>query len=269
MDIKDYIESGILELYVAGKLSEKESADVYNKIKEYPEALNEVLKIEESIVKLTSAVSLNKSSLPFSEIKSRLKNNKNETKVVTLDAGRNNWFKYTGWAAAVLLTVGLLWTTYQNQELKSKISVVELDKELLEVQIEKANKSIIESKKLISILRDRNILSIPLPGQAISPESYAAVYWDKSSNSVYVDAQGLPDPPKGKVYQVWSLKLKPLTPVSIGIIENFTTDDDKIFAMMNPNDSEAFGITLEPEGGSKMPSLDQLYTLGTVASIDQ
>ncbi len=39
--------------------------------------------------------------------------------------------------------------------------------------------------------------------------------------------------------------------------------------MMNPNDSEAFGITLEPEGGSKMPSLDQLYTLGTVASIDQ
>jgi len=29
MDIKDYIDSGILELYVAGALSEKESQAVY------------------------------------------------------------------------------------------------------------------------------------------------------------------------------------------------------------------------------------------------
>ena len=34
----------------------------------------------------------------------------------------------------------------------------------------------------------------------------------------------------------------------------------------NANESEAFGITLEPEGGSETPTLEQLYTLGAVGA---
>ena len=41
-------------------------------------------------------------------------------------------------------------------------------------------------------------------------------------------------------------------------------NENKIFTINNTNSSEAFGITLEPEGGSKTPTLEQLYTLGTV-----
>ena len=41
---------------------------------------------------------------------------------------------------------------------------------------------------------------------------------------------------------------------------------NKIFSIANPNDSQAFGITLEPEGGSKTPTLEQLYTIGVVDS---
>jgi anti-sigma-K factor RskA len=74
----------------------------------------------------------------------------------------------------------------------------------------------------------------------------------------------LPTPPKGKVYQGWSLKLSPLTPTSLGTIDTFTASTNKIFTIENANKSEAFGITLEPIGGSKQPTLDQLYTLGAV-----
>lgn len=76
----------------------------------------------------------------------------------------------------------------------------------------------------------------------------------------------MPEPPKGKVYQVWSLILNPLMPTSLGVIEEFSTDKDKVFDLKNTNQSEAFGITLEPAGGSKSPNLEQLYTLGVVAS---
>ena len=38
------------------------------------------------------------------------------------------------------------------------------------------------------------------------------------------------------------------------------------FTLENANESEAFGITLEPEGGSETPTLEQLYTLGAVGS---
>jgi anti-sigma-K factor RskA len=82
---------------------------------------------------------------------------------------------------------------------------------------------------------------------------------------VYVDATGLPEPPQGMVYQVWSLKLKPaLTPTSIGLLDNFTQDNNRIFTVSNTSDAEAFGITLEPTGGSTTPTMEQLYTLGKV-----
>ncbi|MDX1719795.1 MAG: anti-sigma factor, partial [Salegentibacter mishustinae] len=91
-------------------------------------------------------------------------------------------------------------------------------------------------------------------------------YWNTEENTAYIDAKDLPEPPRGKVYQVWSLTMQPLTPTSIGLLADFETDDNKVFSLENQNQSEAFGITLEPEGGSKTPTMDQLYVLGTVAA---
>jgi hypothetical protein len=56
---------------------------------------------------------------------------------------------------------------------------------------------------------------------------------------VYVDASGLPEPPEGMVYQVWALKLDPLTPTSIGLLENFDKMIKKI--VNNANEAQAFG----------------------------
>lgn len=66
------------------------------------------------------------------------------------------------------------------------------------------------------------------------------------------------------VYQVWALKLNPLTPTSIGLLDNFDSNNQKIFAVDNAESAEAFGITLEPAGGSLTPTMEQLYTLGKV-----
>ena len=112
--------------------------------------------------------------------------------------------------------------------------------------------------------RDKDIITVPLDGQQVAPEAYAAIHWDAETNQVYVDAKELPTPPEGKEYQVWSLTLEPLTPTSIGLLSNFNEDDNKIFILENPNSSQAFGITLEPKGGSETPTMEQLYTLGVV-----
>ncbi len=260
MNIKDYIASGILELYVGGSLSENENREVYAAIQEHPELLDEVLKIERAIVKLTAAAAPTDSKPLFTAIKSKV----DTSKVIEIEPTKSNWWNYSGWAAAIIFGGGLLWTLTQNTSLQDHLKVVENEKEFLEQQIEIANTDLTKTKNLLSVLRDKNILSIPLGGQEVSPESYAKVYWDKKSNRIYLDAQGLPEPPKGKVYQVWSLTLNPLTPTNLGTIDNFTSDTNKIFAIKNANASEAFGITLEPEGGSTSPTLEQLYTLGTV-----
>ncbi|WP_242158261.1 anti-sigma factor [Aestuariivivens sediminis] len=266
MDIKAYIESGILELFVAGALSEKESKEVHTLVQQYPELEQEVLEIEQAIIALSEATSINKDETAFTTIKDRLAFKNNQTKVISVAKSKYNWVTYTGWAASIILALGLFWTLNQNKQLESNIQNVTIEKSYLELQIEAANSNLNDAKTLISVLRDDNITQVPLAGQGNFTETYAKVYWDKDQQRIFLDAAGLPEPPEGKVYQVWSLTLNPLIPVSLGTLDSFITDDNKIFEIQNQNQSEAFGITLEPEGGSATPTMEQLYTLGVVTT---
>lgn len=267
MDIKSYLDSGILELYVAGALSEAENKEVYALMQQHPEILQEVLEIERAIIKLTANVSKSNTTKSLEIIKRNLAfKAKDDVKVISMPKTKYNWITYTGWAASIILAVGLLWTTTQNNELKTNIQTVETQKSQLEIEIEYAKTNLDKAKTLISVLRDDNITQVPLAGQGNFASTSAKVYWDKNTNRIFLDVDGLPEPPQGMVYQVWSLTLNPLTPTSLGTIDTFTTDDNKIFEIANPNQSEAFGITLEPAGGSASPTMEQLYTLGVVAA---
>ena len=254
MDVEKYIASGILELYVAGTLSEKENLEIANYAKEYPEIKKEIEEIEASILELSRKASPGY-HYSFKALMNRING---EVKVVDMNEKRSTPFlSYMGWAASVLLAVGLFWMYQQNQDLKSNIEVVEKQNLDLEQQIADTDSSLEQTQELLNTLRDKNISVIPLGGQDVSPTSYAKAYWNKQEEKVFIDAKGLPEPPDGFVYQVWSLKLSPLTPTSMGLLEDFATDENKVFALNNPNESEAFGITLEPAGGSESPTLEQ------------
>ncbi len=270
MDIKEYIASGILELYVAGSLSEAENEAVYQMMQQYPEVTEEVIAIEAAIITLTAGAAPERSSAAiYNAVKEKLNLTDSDTdnsKIVSLNRPKTNWFAYTGWAASIILGGSLLWMVNQNNTLESQIQTAETNKDFLEIQIENINSDLADTKKILNVFRDKNIISVPLAGQAVYPEAYAKAYWNKQDQTVYFDLQGLPEPPEGKVYQIWSLTLNPLTPTSLGTIDDFKTDDNKIFNLENTNESQAFGITLEPAGGSESPNLEQLYTLGAVES---
>jgi anti-sigma-K factor RskA len=267
MDSKAYIESGILELYVAGALSEAENKEVYALMQQHPEILQEVLEIESAIVKLTGHVSQSNTNKSLDIIKRNLGfDAKDDAKVISIAKPKYNWITYTGWAASIILAAGLFWITNQNNQLKTNIQTVETQKSLLEIEIEYAKTNLDKAKTLISVLRDENITQVALAGQGNFASTSAKVYWDKNGERIFLDVDGLPAPPEGMVYQVWSLTLNPLTPTSLGTLDEFTTDDNKIFEIKNANQSQAFGITLEPAGGSASPTMEQLYTLGVVAA---
>ena len=265
MNVQEYIASGILELYVAGVLTEKENLEVAAYAEEYPEIKAEILGIENAILELTRRSST-VNPYSFDTLKPILDNMESNTKVIPINKETTNWTSYLGWAASILLAIGLFWAYTQNENLKSEIQLVEQQNQQLEQQIADSDASLEKTQDLLNTLRDKDISVIPLGGQEVSPTSYAKAYWNKQEEKVFIDAQGLPEPPDGFVYQVWSLKLSPLTPTSMGLLEDFATDDNKVFALNNPNDSEAFGITLEPAGGSESPTLEQLYALGVVST---
>ncbi|MEM6517406.1 MAG: anti-sigma factor [Bacteroidota bacterium] len=265
MNIEDYIESGVLELYVAGQLSEPENREVYELMIKHPEILQEVLEIESAVIRLTQSVAPISRNNLFTSIKDRLKLGDNDVKVVSIDRKKTNYVHYLGWAAAVLLGAGLLWTFNQNNQLETEVTNVNIEKNYLETQLEDSRTDLAETEELLKAITDKDVITVSLGGQANFENTYAKVYWNKKDNTIYLDGQGLPDAPAGKVYQLWSLKLDPLTPTSLGTVDAFNTDKDKIFEIKNDNESQAFGITLEPEGGSETPTMEQLYTLGVVS----
>lgn len=264
MDPSKYIASGNLELYVAGLLSEKENLEISEYAKENPAIMAEIIAIEAAILELSSNATKTK-AFPFKKLENYI-DSAPEGKVIPLEKSGTKWSSYIGWAASILLAIGLFWVYNQNEKLKSELELVEQQNIQLEQQIANANNSLDNTKELLTTLRAKDITVVPLGGQAVSPTSYAKAYWNKQEQKVFIDAQGLPEPPDGFVYQVWSLKLSPLTPTNMGLLDNFDTDENRVFTLENPNDSEAFGITLEPAGGSESPTLEQLYTLGAVSA---
>ena len=263
METREYIDSGILELYVYGLLTESENEDVAKMARNHKEVEDEIVSIEKAILNLSTGFSPYLSPENFEKIKEKLEL-KYAAKVVELKP-RKNWAAYIGWAAAILLMAGTGYLFTRLNDANMEVVNADSDKAKLQKNIELLENKNQQTETALGIVRDTKNTVIPLGGQAAAPEAFAKVYWNKETQVVYVDAAGLPEPPEGKVYQVWSLKLKPqLTPTSIGLLENFTADSHKIFTVSNTSDADAFGITLEPAGGSESPTMDQLYTLGKV-----
>ena len=262
MEAQEYIDSGILELYVYGLLTETENLEIAEMAKKHPEMDREIIEIEKAIVALSSSFSPFHSVANFEKIKARLE--LKHGKVVDMKPA-STWSQYVGWAAAVLLLVGLGYQTLELTKTKETISTVGNEKNKIQREYAFLDQQNKETEKNLTIVRDIKNTGVTLGGQAVSPNSFAKVYWNKATKTTYIDAAGLPTPPKGMVYQVWSLKLSPvLTPTSIGLLDNFEGNSQKIFAVSQTDSAEAFGITLEPAGGSLTPTMTQLYTLGKV-----
>lgn len=257
MDNKEYIESGILELFVFGSLNEQENKEVQEMASQHQDIHDEIVAIEKAVINLSQSVAPHLSAKNYEQIRQKLLEKHN---VIQMKPRQSR--AYLGWAASIVMLLGAGFMYFQMNS--SKTELLDKNKELENsVTVLDAKKKVTES--ILDVIRDQNNTVVALAGQAVSPTSYAKAYYNKQTKEVYIDAAGLPEPPEGKVYQIWALKLQPvLTPTSIGLLENFTAEETRVFKVANADGAEAFGITLEPAGGSASPTMEQLYTLGKV-----
>lgn len=261
METKQYIASGILELYVYGLLSEPETMEVAEMAQNNTEINDEIIAIEKAIVALSSSFSPFHSVANYEKIKAKLE--LKPVPVIALDA-KTNYAQYIGWAAAVLLLLGIGFQYNQLEQTTNQVVTITTQKQKVVNDLRDLKLQNNANQTSLAVVRDAKNTVVSLGGQAVSPASFAKIYWNQESKTVYVDAAGLPEPPKGMVYQVWALKLNPLTPTSIGLLSHFEGNNTKIFAVDAATDAQAFGITLEPAGGSVTPTMEQLYALGKV-----
>ncbi len=271
MNIEEYISSGILESYILGLASPEEagilecvmknSAEVRTAFEEAQKTLEDLAtaqavtppndletkiwaKIQqEQIVEQTKPIIPEEPDHKIGEITQEIYPNK-----------AINWQKYAI-AASVLFLVSIAGNFFWINDISNN------KKEIAQLQTEKKSQDLAlqASQEKLAILSNPNILTVPLKGVEKYPDSKAIVYWDKDSKNVYLNAENLPKAPEGMQYQLWALVDG--KPVSAGM---YSKEKDTKEILANIPKAQAFAITLEKQGGSTVPTMENMFVIGNI-----
>lgn len=262
MTPKELIESGNLEMYVAGTLGEQDAALVYQSIQSFPEVKKEVERIEAAMI----AALENENNIPSSSVKEKLfaelKLKQNDFKAVSLP--KKNYFWQYSAAAMLLLLIGsgILISSLMKQrsDLHASIFQMKSDEEQLKWQNEDLQKSVEKDFADLKVFRSHDYKKIMLA--SVSGEhKMVCVYWNAITHQVYLDNCGLQNPGDGKVYQLWAMKDG--KPVDAGVFDK-NTFNSGLQAMKAIDTAQAFAVTIENAGGAGVPTLSAMQVLGKI-----
>ncbi|MBB6369228.1 anti-sigma factor domain-containing protein [Chryseobacterium shigense] len=268
MNTKEYISSGIIESYILGLASPEEAGILECVMKNNAEVKAAFEEAQKTLEDLASRQAV----APPPDLKSKIwdKIQKEQTDEVKQPIipdipvvrpqeemrteGKSNWKTYAV-AASVLFLVSaagnLFWMNSQAKT-KEEIAKIQADKNSQELAIQKMNQK-------ISMLSNPDMQMVMLKGVEKHTDSKAMVFWNKKTKEVYLNAESLPKAPEGMQYQLWAIADG--KPVSAGM---YTEEKDSRTALASIPKAQAFAITLEKQGGSAVPTMENMYVMGEI-----
>lgn len=282
MDTQAYISSGIIETYAVG-LATKEEAQILECIQKHNvEVRQAVIDAQKSMEKVVS----HQAVTPPAHLKNNIWNaikedeaknkatNKEEITEESVDysidlqpnneiqLAPKNRFKTMAIAASIILLVGVGIVMYlfkEQSNLQQKVAQLEQKNTQLEQKNTEGKNNYAQLMQKWEISSDPEMKTVILAGVEKHPGTKALVYIDKSSRQTYLSVENLPESPLGKAYQLWAIVDG--KPVDAGM---YNPSKEAIQKMHIIEEAQAFAITLEKEGGSKVPTMDQLFVMGEV-----
>lgn len=281
MDIKEYINSGKIEEYILGLLSEEEEKEIIQLSETYPEIKTE---IEAGQAGLNAYVSTF-AQTPPPDLRSSILEELESLDTESKDAPSKNHLEVsvnqenlsktranhssTNWrnlmiAASVALLLSLLGNVllYQNlQQTRNQLQVALLEKTQFAQKLEVKQTQDNELARELAVLKNPQNQYIQLKGSDAFPEAEVAIYWDKSTKNLLLKVNNLPLPPEGMQYQLWAIYQD--APVDAGVFD-LKEGTPRLQTMKSVPGAEMFVITLEKAGGVAAPE-GQAYALAEVS----
>jgi anti-sigma-K factor RskA len=269
-DIKAYIESGILELYVLGDLSPEERLQVEEMATKHPAVKAELGEIEQSMEWYASENAVEPAEHLRNKILNSLVTNFGDdsifpTKkepvrdnVVIMPVRQNNFYKYAFAACLALLiaSIAVLISVY------GKLQSANTQLLALNGQNQQYAKTVNFMDDELDVYHDKSFKIITLKGTPKHDNASMLVAFSPVKKKVMIDIADLklPQNDKEHQYQLWAIVDK--KPVSLGVFDK-TSADTAIMKEMQPVSApQAFAVTLEPRGGSINPTMDEMMVIG-------
>lgn len=296
MDLKAYIESGILELYVLDQLAPEDRAEVERRAEKHPEIRTELDQIESALedYALTEAIPPNPDTLssiietigsdefappplpppppvpapPPTPIVEQevpttppLPTAPPESTPEPRSAASTNQSVIIGiLLVSVLSLIGLLlWQLTKVQEVQNNSFVLRDEVDSLRQELRVCG----SYQEQLAYLSAPDLNQINLAGLE-GRTANAIVFFKPNQNSTLLSAGGLPPVPPGQQYQVWAIAGEN-PPQSIGLIPTDGPLDALFEFDLQGLQVDAFAISLEPNGGSEQPTAGQIFVLGTTS----
>jgi anti-sigma-K factor RskA len=277
-EVKVYIESGILELYVLGQLTAEENEEVEAMASKHPEVKAEISAVELAI----EEYALENSITPPNSLQDKIfakiapqeqepKTHKDKVKIIPLyqAAGevKIRTLRYALVACFALLLICAASLYSVNQQLNTaqdQIASLSTQKEQFASTVSKLQFDKAGMENRIAMTETEEWATVKLAGVKKSPDAKMLVYWNKNNKNILINyaAIDLPKTDKTHEYQLWALVNG--KPVSLGVFS--TTDRAKkaVVQMDRIQNAQAFAVTIEPKGGSINPTMENMVVMGTI-----
>ncbi len=277
MNIQEYIESGKLELFLLGELTEREREEVIAMAKAFPEIQQELDALEQSMFafdELTGkAPSVQVKEKIFASLEEDFKEEDAtkkallpdpaplETKVVKLSPWKP--FAVAASLIAILASAAAIYFAGKFYETDQKFTALLQDQQVMADNLNQVKLEYEKTDSRLDRLVAGDFRRVEMIGETLPMQKDAKVdvFWDQKAQEVFVAVNNLNSLSAEFDYQLWAIGKD--GPVGIGLVnpgEKFTLQQMNAVA-----EAGAFAITIEPKGGSKAPTLDKLVVLGEVA----
>lgn len=252
MDIKTYIESGILENYILGSLSPQEAKEVQKMAAQYPEIQVELDNIETALADFAQSHAVAPPPYMKAKILQTIENLSVVTPKVTPPpppAITNNWPLLAGIIGILMIVKAatIIYFYQKNEEFKKHSTELQLKITKLQNDSNQTQNRLKQLEEKMQIIQDENIKSIILWNKN-DERSKANVYWKDEEPIAYIDAHNIAEPPKGKQYQLWALD-KDDEPTNLGVVAIDAIPVDELLEIkLKTDDFVSFAISLEDTG---------------------
>lgn len=264
MDTREYIESGVLELYAFDQLSEAGRRDVETVCTLYPEVQAELDAIQAAVGGYAASYTRVPDPALRDKILSQLDlRDATDPKVIPMNAGGGS-YRWLAAASVILFLMSsavnlYLYTQYRN--VSSQLAELESSNSVLADNNTHLTKQISTISDDLTAMASPTNVRVELAGLPLSPAARALIFWDKERKATYINTSQLPPLAEEKQYQLWAIVDG--KPVDLGVLPN-DKHQVALLKVKNVSAPQAFAITIEPKGGSVNPTMDQMIVLGKI-----
>lgn len=239
MDKSKFLKSGLLEAYILGLSSPEEKELVESYIRKYPELESKIKQAKTSMSK-------------FAE--------ENMPSTITPKAKADFFQNFSVYPFFVLLlTSAIIYLTLQNFQKGALIK--EQQATIIDIvnRCEAQKNMAMKDPAILAVVGNEATKTVVLTGTEKFPNARATVYWNSNMKKACCDLTGLPKIGENYQYQIWADVDGEM--INLGLLDQ---SESNWCSFTFLGSAGSLNITIEEEGGSPHPNVDQLLVHGEI-----